>query len=111
MMKSEKILIVLHNSDVAPRFDLAAEVLIIENAETPETAQKRLVVLPRASADALCNLIINEGVRTVICGGIEEDYFQYLAWKRIGVIDSVIGSSQAALERWFEGALQPGAIL
>jgi len=108
---SIKILIPLHENDVAPRFDLAAEVLIVTGIGKTGSGDKRMVVLPRASADQLCHLIITEGIQTVICSGIEDDYYQYLTWKRIEVIDSVIGSSQSALERFIEGTLKPGDIL
>ena len=68
-------------------------------------------MLPRASADLLCHLIITEGVQVVICGGIAEDFYQYLIWKKIEVIDSVIGPSEIALKRFKEGKLKPGEIL
>ena len=108
---STKILIPLHDNDVAPRFDLATEALIVSGIGKSGSRDKRMVVLPRASADQLCHLIITEGIHTVICSGIEDDYFQYLTWKRIEVIDSVIGSSQSALERFIEGTLKPGDIM
>jgi predicted Fe-Mo cluster-binding NifX family protein len=110
-MTSKKILIPLYESDVAPRFDLATEVLIVTGIGKAGSVERRTVVLPRASADQLCHLIITEGVQTVICSGIEDDYYQYLIWKRIEVIDSVIGSSDAALGRFVEGTLKPGEIL
>jgi len=110
-MISTKILIPLHENEVAPRFDLATEVLIVTGIGKAGSGEKRMVVLPRASADQLCHLIITEGIRTVICGGIEDDYYQYLTWKRIEVIDSVIGSSQSALKHFVEGTLKPGEIL
>ena len=108
---STKILIPLHDNDVAPRFDLTTEVLIVTGIGKAGSGDERMVVLPRASADQLCHLIITEGVQTVICGGIEDDYYQYLTWKRIEVIDSVIGASKSALKRFVEGALKPGDIL
>ena len=108
---STKILIPLHENDVAPRFDLATEVLIVTGVGKDGPGDKRLVVLPRASADKLCHLIITEGVHTVICSGIEDDYYQYLTWKRIQVIDSVIGPSGSALKRFAEGTLHPGDIV
>jgi predicted Fe-Mo cluster-binding NifX family protein len=110
-MMPKKILIPLYENDVAPRFDLATEVLIVTGIEKAGPGDKRMVVLPRASAEQLCHLIITEGIQTVICSGIEDDYYQYLSWKRIEVIDSVIGSSQSALERFVEGTLKPGEIL
>jgi predicted Fe-Mo cluster-binding NifX family protein len=110
-MAPKKILIPLHENDVAPRFDLATEVLIVTELEEAGSGDKRMVVLPRASADKLCHLIITENIQTVICSGIEDDYYQYLTWKRIEVIDSVVGSSNSALKRYFKGKLKPGDIL
>lgn len=110
-MTHAKILIPLYENDVAPRFDLATEVLIVSGLGQTPTGDRRLVVLPRASADRLCHLILTEGVQTVICSGIEDDYYQYLTWKRIKVIDSVVGPSDAALQRYSQGLLQPGDIL
>jgi len=110
-MASKKILIPLYEDDVAPRFDLATEVLIVTDAGKTGSTDQRMVVLPRASADQLCHLIITENIQTVICSGIEDDYYQYLSWKRIEVIDSVVGSSQSALERYCEGNLKPGDML
>ena len=101
----------MHEDDVAPRFDLATEVLIVTEAGADGIGDKRMVVLPRASADQLCQLIITENIQTVICSGIEEDYYQYLTWKKIDVIDSVVGSSHSALKRYLEGVLKPGDIL
>ena len=111
LMTPKKILIPLHEDDVAPRFDLATEVLIVTEPGAEGLADRRMVVLPRASAEQLCHLIITENVQTVICSGIEEDYYQYLTWKRIDVIDSVVGSSNSALKRYREGQLKPGDIL
>jgi predicted Fe-Mo cluster-binding NifX family protein len=110
-MASKKILIPLHENDVAPRFDLATEVLIANDPGNSRSTDKRMVVLPRASADQLCHLIITENIETVICSGIEDDYYQYLTWKRIEVIDSVVGSSHTALKRYLNGELKPGDIL
>jgi predicted Fe-Mo cluster-binding NifX family protein len=111
LMMPKKILIPLYENDVAPRFDLATEVLIVSHVEKTGSGDKRMVVLPRASADQLCHLIITEGVQTVICSGIEDDYYQYLTWKRIEVIDSVVGTSQSALNRYIQGKLKPGDIV
>lgn len=103
---ASKILITLYENDVAPRFDLATEVLIVSG-----DGEERMVVLPRASADQLCHLVITEGIPVVICGGIEESYYQYLTWKRVRVLDSVIGSYPAVLKRFHAGLLEAGDIL
>ncbi len=108
---STKVLIPLHENDVAPRFDLATEVLIVTGDGKAGSREKKTMVLPRASAEQLCHFIITEGIQTVICNGIEDDYYQYLTWKRIEVIDSVIGSSESALLRLINGTLKAGDIL
>ena len=56
----------LHENDVAPRFDLATEALIVTGIEKTDSGDKRIMVLPRPSADQLCHLIITEDVQTVI---------------------------------------------
>ena len=111
MMPPAKILIPLYEDDIAPRFDLATEALIVTGLDHPGSIRKKMVVLPCASAEKLCQLIISEGVRTVVCSAIEDDYYQYLTWKKIDVLDSVIGSSQAAIDRLVAGNLNPGDIL
>lgn len=111
MANDVKVLIPLYGNDVAPRFDLATEVWILVIGEGGSVLGERTVVLPRSSAEELCNLILREGIHTVICGGIEEEYYQYLTWKRVQVFDSVIGSCEQAIKRFGEGLLQSGDIL
>jgi len=67
--------------------------------------------MSRPSAEELCNLIIKEDVDTVICGGIEERYYKFLAWKKINVLDSVIGDFTAVLNLAGLGLLSPGTIV
>lgn len=107
----KKILIPLHGQDVAPRFDLAGEALIVSADENGWNREDRQIVLPRVSAEKLCHLILTEGVQVVICGGIEEEYYQYLVWRHIQVLDSVIGRTEAVLERFFAGLLKAGDIV
>ncbi len=105
-----KILIVLHEDDVAPRFDLALGLFIAEVDAHGATIQERTLVLPQSSAEALCRLILTEKITVLICGGIEQEYYDYLIWKHVHVLDSVIGEYQWALHRWRKGLLQTGDI-
>jgi predicted Fe-Mo cluster-binding NifX family protein len=106
-----KILLPLYGKDVAPRFDLASEAVIVSLDEQLRRREEKLVVLPQVSAEKLCHLILTEGVKTVICCAIEEEYFQYLTWKRIEVYDSIIGEWETALNRYLDGSLSAGDIL
>ena len=102
-----KVLIPLYNKEVAPRFDLASEVLIV-SMDKKEKSREKIVVLPQVSAEKLCHLILTENIQVVICGGIEDEYYQYLTWKKVTVLDSVIGPYGAVLERFANGLLQSG---
>jgi predicted Fe-Mo cluster-binding NifX family protein len=106
-----KVLITLLNNDVAPRMDLCTEVLIGVLDKDQRIVEQRHVILPRPSADELCQLILRDGIDVLVCGGIEEEYYQYLTWKKIQVLDSVIGSWQQALDSVQKGNLAPGMIL
>lgn len=112
-MKSagDKILISIRGNDVAPRFDLTTEVLIATLGTGGAIEEQRTIVLPRASAEDLCRLVISEGIKVVVCGGIEEEYYQYLDWKNVRVLDSVIGPWERALVRLDDGELEGGDIL
>lgn len=106
-----KILITAQGDFVAPRFDLTSEV-VIATAENGVLAGKpRTIIMDRASAEELSNMIMEENVSLVVCGGIEERYYQFLTWKKIRVIDFVIGDHQSVLSRALAGELQPGDIL
>jgi predicted Fe-Mo cluster-binding NifX family protein len=50
-------------------------------------------------------------VDVVICNGIESQYFDYLQWKKIQVIDSVIAPVEQALKAFARQELFPGIIL
>lgn len=105
----KKVLITIAANDIAPRFDLAGEARIVTRLKSGEMEDKT-VVLPQA-AEKLCHLILTENVNCVICGAIEEEYYQFLSWKKIAVIDGVAGPWEKALIRHLQGDLCPGDIL
>ena len=107
----KKVLITLSENDVAPRFDLTTEVLITTLGADGPVEEDKTIVLAHASPEDLCQLILNEGIHIVVCGGIEEEFFEYLIWKKVQVLDSVMGPWERALERVERGDLKAGAIL
>ena len=108
---SQKILITIAEDEVAPRFDLTTEVLISILGEDGAILENKTMVLARESAEYLCELILTEEVRVLICGGIEEEFFEYLTWKKVRVLDSVMGPWERALDRLRSGDLEAGDIL
>lgn len=109
--RKNKVVIPLYDDEVAPRFDLATEVWIGELGADGAWHDEHTFVLPQASAENLCDLILHEDAGTVICGGIEEEYYQYLRWKRVEVFDSVLGPRDKAARALAHGELKPGDIL
>lgn len=108
---AKKVLVTLYGNDVAPRFDLATEVLIASVADDGTMREEKTMVLPQASAEKLCHMVLTEEVHAVICGGIEQEYYEYLTWKRVNVIDSVVGFYEAVLQKFGRGTLKAGDIL
>ena len=106
-----KILITIWQDNIAPRFDLASEVFVATINTQGEVEERRTLVLPSISAEDLCQLILSESIDMVICGGIEKEFYQYLNWKKVQVVDSVIGPFEDALELARNGTLEQGAIL
>ena len=111
MEKNIKVLITILENEVAPRFDLATEVLLATMDQQGQILEEKTIVLPRASSEDLCYMILAENVAVVVCGGIEDEFYQYLAWKKVRVIDSVIGPWDRVLKELGENRLQAGAIL
>lgn len=105
------VLVPLAGDDVAPRFDLATEVLVARVRGGRLGGEPRVVLLPGPSADALCSLVLEERVSDVVCGGIEDAHYQYLAWKKVRVVDRVIGRWQEVLRLFLAGELRPGTIV
>ncbi|NCC25563.1 MAG: dinitrogenase iron-molybdenum cofactor biosynthesis protein [Deltaproteobacteria bacterium] len=108
---SRKILIPLFGNEVAPRFDLATDVMLVlvtSKPDKPACWESRIVVLPGPSADELCRLILNEDVQTVVCAGIEDEYFQFLTWKGVTVVDEVMGPVDRVVTALANDALDRG---
>jgi predicted Fe-Mo cluster-binding NifX family protein len=103
-----KVLIPLLGDDVAPRFDLAPEALIAAFRPDRGLIEERTIILPEASAEALCHLILTERIDMVVCCGIEEEYYQYLVWKKLKVIESVMGPYTRVLDRVMMGKISSG---
>jgi predicted Fe-Mo cluster-binding NifX family protein len=106
-----KILVPLLGDDVAPRFDLAPEAYIATVDDQQTLMEEKTIVLSEASAESLCRMILDERITMVICNGIEDEYYQYLAWKKVAVVDSVIGPCSTAVSLAAKGELSSGSIL
>ncbi len=104
---AHKLLIPLLDDEVAPRFDLATDVMLIKLSRNKDL-EERIIVLPQPSADDLCALATSEKTDAVICGGVDEEHYQYLKWKGINVLDDVIGPVEKVIEYYKKDNLSPG---
>lgn len=107
----EKILIPLLDNDLAPRFDLASDILVV--SVTRETSamgkiNEKIVVLGSPSGEAMYRLIMSENIMTIICAGIEKEIYDFLRRKGITIIDNICGPADAILEAYLMGKLSPG---
>jgi len=107
----EKVLIPILDNELAPRFDLATDVLIV--SITRETSamgriEENVMSLDMPSAETLCRLAVSESAQTVICAGIEKEYFDFLEWKGIRIIDDICGPVDTILEAFLGGRLSAG---
>jgi len=106
-----KILLTIHKNEIAPRFDQSSEIIIVETEGEKISGNPRIILLPGTSGEDICGLAIKENISLLICGGIEETHFQYLKWKKIKVVDGVIGPYEQALNFAIAQNLKPGMIL
>ncbi|NOQ45222.1 MAG: hypothetical protein GQ559_00870 [Desulfobulbaceae bacterium] len=91
------VLFVTLEDDIAPRFDLATEVIISRIEDGKRVEETRTLLLSTKSAEDLCALAVKEKISIIVCGAIEEEHYQYLQWKQIRVIDNIIGRYSQAL--------------
>ncbi len=110
-MPNKKVLIPLFGDYVAPRFDLAPEVIVATIEDGGSIVDETTIVLPNASAEALCRVVLDQKTDIVVCGAIDDDYFHYLTWKQVQVIDSVIGNYMEVLQRLATNDLMPGDVI
>lgn len=110
-MPMNKTAIPIFGKDIAPRFDLATEITILFTKGHSEIQDKKTILLPRSSAEELCHILLSENINTLICGAIENEYYEFLKWKKIEVIDAVAGDWSQAFILWQTNQLAPGDIL
>ena len=74
----KRIMIPLYKDEVAPRFDLATEVMIAIISTGNTIEEQKIIVLPRSSPEDLCHQMLSQNISTLICGAIEDEYYQFL---------------------------------
>jgi len=106
-----KILIPIQGDFVAPRFDCATEIVIALIKDCSLLEPPRTLIMERASEKELCQKIIGENISELVCGGIDEAHYDFLIWKKITVVDGVIGYWQIVLEKAISKEISAGEIV
>lgn len=106
-----KLLVVIQGDYVAPRFDLATEVIIVKYEQNETVEEPKNIIMERPSDEALSQMMVDGHVTDLVCGGIEDLHYQFLVWKRVNVVDRVIAPWQEAMERHIKGRLQSGDVI
>ncbi|BCS87788.1 dinitrogenase iron-molybdenum cofactor biosynthesis protein [Pseudodesulfovibrio sediminis] len=102
----EKILIPILDNNIAPRFDLSADVLIVSiSLETSTTGKikEKVMLLDNPSAESMYRLIMSENIQTIICAGIEKEIYDFLKRKGFGIIDNICGPVDAVIDAYIIG--------
>ena len=106
-----KLLIPVQGDYVAPRFDLATEVVIARHSDGELGGKIKTILMEKPSDEELCQMIIEEHITEVVCGGIEELHYNFLTWKKVVVVDGVVADWQTALNKSIKNELKPAEIL
>jgi hypothetical protein len=90
---------------------MSSEVIIATCYDQQLLEDPHSLILSNVSAELICDLTLKEKIDVVICGGIEEQHYQFLTWKKITVFDFVIGPHADVLRLAMDNTLKPGTIL
>jgi len=94
---------------ISPRFDCAPEFLIVEVNDGEVIDQRRLSALDWAPRRRVARLI-ELGVETVVCGGIDRFSDARLRAEGIDVYGWKTGETTAALQRLLDGEMEPSPV-
>lgn len=106
-----KLLIPIQGDIIAPRFDLATEILVAHFADGHLIGEPKIMIMERPSEESLCQMAVEENITDFVCGGIEEVHYKFLVWKKVNALDRVIGGWRIAVEKVIDGTLAVGAIV
>lgn len=93
---------------VAPRLDRCPELLLVTVADPRAVKEKKVFPIATLKPREVADLLRRLQVKTLICGGVREDYQQALKKLDIQLIDNVIGDVEDILMRYVEGKLTRG---
>lgn len=92
---------------VAPRCTYAETVLMVSLRRNGISTEKNLT-MPDHSLHDLCDLLIQNRVDTLVCGGITRENKKFLEARNLDIIDNVACSVDEIIKALRKGSLRPG---
>ncbi len=106
-----KLLLPIQGDFIAPRFDLATEIIVVHFENGKVVDEPRNYIMDSPSDEELCQMIVKLNITDVVCGGIEEIHYNFLVWKKIKVIDGIISNWNTALDQAIVDNLKSRSII
>lgn len=101
-----KVAIAYWHGRVSPVFDVAQNVLLVDVENGRETARVKKTLQRNNSSFERTQLILQFGVKLVICGAISEQFLVLLQSAGVGVLSNVCGSTEDVLQAFLNGTLR-----
>lgn len=105
-----KIAIPVFQTKISPRFDQTQEFVLLEIENDNIIARKTLTTQGWSVLDKM-KYLVDLGVNTLICGGIDRASLQYLGFKGIKIYSWVTGEVEDAVSCFLSHRMKPGIIL
>ena len=105
-----KLAIPVFQTKVAPRFDETQGFVLLETKGRDVVSRQDLVTSGWSQMEKMTQLV-DLGVETVICGGIDRASLQYLDFNGVTVFSWVTGEVEDAVTCFLDNRMTPGIIL
>lgn len=105
-----KIAIPVFHTKISPRFDQTQAFVLLETENESVVARANLTT-KGWSANEKMKKLVNLGVDTLICGGIDRASLQYLNFNGVNIYSWVTGEVDDAVACFLDNRMKPGIIL
>ena len=105
-----KLAIPVFHTKISPRFDRAQGFLLLETDQSKVITRDDLATRGWTEIDKMRQLV-NLGIDTLICGGIDRASLQYLSFNGVNVYSWVTGEVDDAVACFLDNRMKPGIIL
>jgi len=105
-----KIAIPAFQTKISPRFDQTQEIVLIKTDNASVVASEKLSTTGWTVIEKM-KYLVDMGVDTLICGGIDRASLQYLSFNGLSIYSWVTGEVSDAVTCFLDNRMKPGIIL